>query len=220
MGSTGTSGGTITLWDPDRTNFHAFGVFVGILLSGYFWGFPGHIHILNMYAPYWGKTLFWEKIDTSNIMKINGLILAGDANSTLMAQESWGLQRRIDPLEDKLYKLFVDCHLVDICHCPLVSTWTNKRAGERYIGKILNYFLVHEELIERLGYLQSSIHRSYNSDHTPILLNWQMESIRKGIPFKLNKIWLADTKFNNLIHSLWSEFFDHFEGSMMKTLLF
>lgn len=46
------SGGLVALWDPRWVNVRAFSCFAGILLDGHIIGLKGHIHILNVYAPY------------------------------------------------------------------------------------------------------------------------------------------------------------------------
>lgn len=118
---------------------------------------------------------------------MNGLILARDLNATLMAYESWGLHCRIDPLADRIYNLFVSYHLVEIFPCPLTPTWNNRGVGKDHVGKWLDRFLVHEDLIERLGYEMAPIYRTYIYDHTPITLRWRIENVRRGVPFKFTK---------------------------------
>lgn len=76
-----------------------------------------------------------------------------------MAQESWGIHSRPDPLVDHLYNIFADNHLVDTCPCSLPPAWNNQRVGDEHVGKRLDRFLVQEDLVESLKNLKSRVYK-------------------------------------------------------------
>lgn len=118
--------------------------------------------------------------------------------------ECWGLHCRKDPLQDRLEQFFYENNLMDIMPSPMSPTWHNGRSREHHIGKRLDHFLVHENILERLGFLHSSVQQTYISYHLPIILQWISESVQPIIPFKFNRIWPEDENFNALVNSTWN----------------
>ena len=65
-------------------------------------------------------------------------------------------------------------------------TWDNGRAEKAYISKIIDRFIVHVGIIDKLGMPFSSVGNAFVSDDRPIFLNWREKGYRKGYPFKFN----------------------------------
>ena len=193
------------MWDPRWFTFKAYMFFGGILLSGHMRGMVESLNIINIYAPYVGRQSFWIKMQDSGILGLPNLIMMGDLNLTLQSDEIWGSAARLDPLSCFFNDRFSNLHMVDIRPCPLIPTWTNKRCGGEYIGKILDRALVNDKLIDRWGTPRSMVMVSDVSDHMPISLSWNTWTFNKGIPYNFNRVWLKDDEYINLVKSTWQE---------------
>lgn len=62
-------------------------------------------------------------------------------------------------------------HMFDISSEPLRSTWRNGKTGMEEIAKHLDRFLIHENLVERIGTLHYWVVPSSLYDHDPIFLH-------------------------------------------------
>lgn len=71
----GTSRGLKSIWGCHQTYFHAYNIFVAILLIGHIRCIRLRIHILNIYLPCQDRATFWDLIQNYNMLKIIGLIL-------------------------------------------------------------------------------------------------------------------------------------------------
>ena len=116
-------------------------------------------------------------MESSNLLKIGSLITVGHYNSIISREQGWGSKCRSDSLVDRLLSLFEENHLVDICHVPIEPTWHNMRSGGEYIGKRLDKFMVHENLIELFGNLRSRVEKTFVSNDYLIVLQWQAEML-------------------------------------------
>lgn len=200
----GHSGGLIALWDPIWGKFKAYKFYGGILLTGHIRGFAGTLNIVNLYAPYQHRLVFWNKFKFSVILYLRNLIVMGNFNSTMNLNEIWGDRARGDGLADFLHELFTEFNMVDIHPMPIIPTWKNKRIGSEFIGKRLDRAMVKDNLIISLGLPRTEVLISQISDHMPILLSWRVGDRPSGLHFKFNRAWLADKEFVQLIQSTWS----------------
>jgi hypothetical protein len=100
------------------------------------------IKMLNCYAPYKDRELFWQPIIDSGLLREEGIIVGGDLNFTLSAREVWGDLARSDPLADYFSSLILSSGLVDIQPTKMAPTWRNGRAGTTGISKRLDHFFL------------------------------------------------------------------------------
>lgn len=192
------------VWDLKWVNMKAYKSFAHILLLHFISGFSCHLHFINIYMPCQDKPAFSQRLDACGVLKTGSLLIVGDLNATMFSEEYWGSRSRSDPLATQLHVLFEANHLVDIQTHPLTPTWSNGKVGENHIGKRLDQFLVHEKLLEVLGNTRSWVVWNHILDHLLIVLQWRREDIRRGIPFKFNRMWLGDGDFFKIVNNFWS----------------
>ena len=61
----------------------------GIMLKGRYVFGVQELNILNCYGPYHHRIPFWSQIRAAGILQKSGLIIGGDLNFTLSADENW-----------------------------------------------------------------------------------------------------------------------------------
>jgi hypothetical protein len=76
-----------------------------VQLQGFYWmaGLKlskSTFKLLNCYAPYKDREPFWKTLFDSGLLHEDNLIIGGDLNFTLSANEVWGATARTDPLAD------------------------------------------------------------------------------------------------------------------------
>lgn len=167
------SRGLVVLWYPIWIKAKKYSCLVGILISVKMKGHKFPINILNVYAPYKNRLLFWENLFASEILDVENLLIAGDLNVTLNMDEIWGINKKKDPLAKRIKNELLSRNFVDILPPQVLPTWENGRIEKAYIAKRLDRFILHASLIDKLGVPFSSIENVFISDHRPILLGWK-----------------------------------------------
>lgn len=201
----GLSGGLAVMWDPSWINAKAYKCFVGIFISV---GFRGHsipINTLNIYAPYKNRSHFWEKFFDSEIFDIDSLMTAGDLNITLSTEGRWGKCKQRESLSDKIRNEFLHRNLIDVVPSKMMPTWSNGRIEEAYIAKRIDWFIVHANVIDKMGMPFSTIQNVFISNHRPISLCCKESGFRSGYPFKFNRSCLQDPAFELEISKAWKD---------------
>lgn len=215
----GLSGGFAVLWDPRWINAVTFRCLGGILVVAKYRGYVDCFHILNVYALYKNRDSFWNLFFASGIWKIETLLIAGDLNCTLGPDEVWGKGKNSDPIGEKIREAMLHNNLVDICPNFLAPIWDNGRAGEAYIAKRLDRFILHGKLLEKHGIPSSLTLLVFISDHKPISLQWMEHNSRKSYPFKFNRYSLEDESFNCMVCDVWSANCPSMKISSTETLI-
>eukprot|EP00253_Pinus_taeda_P022290 PITA_22290 len=204
-GANGQSGGLAVMWDPAWVKALAFKCCAGILITVSYRGTDLKLNLLNIYGPCRNRLPFWEKLFASEILDMESLIIAGDLNMTLSADECWGSCRKTDKMGDRLRVEMMRRNLVDVVPDPLSPTWDNGRFGHAYKAKRIDRFIIHVGIIDKCGPPFSFTAKDFTSDHRPILLEWRDSAFKKGYSFKFNRVFLSDPDFNNLISSKWAD---------------
>lgn len=180
------SGGLVALWDLKWVRMKAFSCVVGILLVGHIRGLLGRIHILNIYAPYRERDTFWRKMIISGVLALVTLVMVRDLNCIIGLDEVWGKSKRVDAMAELIKDIIIHHNFVEIFPSMFAPTWENGRAGDGYVAKSLDQFLLYEQIVERLGFVHSDIVNNYISNHRPIILHWRHGDLRYGMPLKFN----------------------------------
>ena len=75
--------------------------------------------------------------------------------------------------------------------------------GEEGISKILDRYLLSDQLVFNLPRYRVWTHRCGLSDHFPVILDWQDHRSSCALPFKFNQSWLSNEDFKKMIRSEW-----------------
>ena len=130
------------------------------------------LNILNIYGNYNNRVGFWESLQSSHLLRCENLVIGVDLNFTLVAHEIWGLRARVDPLESFFDNLLQKIQMVDLDPQKLKPTWTNRITGEDMIAKILDIFLLVENMLERDLMFRQWVDSGTDLDHMPICLEF------------------------------------------------
>ena len=152
------------------------------------------------------------------LLSFPNLILAGDLNLTLNGSEIWGSKAQIDPLGPFFTKLFSDHQLADVAPLCAGPTWRNGRLGDEGISKMLDIFLLSDNLVSLIPRHRVWAHRLGGCDHFPVLFEWLDHPVSCAFPFKFNHSWLDDEDFVKMIRTEWPLFSSHVTVDAMQDL--
>lgn len=203
MEANGQSGGLAAIWDPQWIIAKAYSCIAGILISAQIRGQNRPINILNVYAPYKNRSIFWDCLFESEILDVESLLIAGDLNITLSRDEIWGNNKNQDAIAVKIRNEFLCRNYIDILPAKILPTWENGRIGSAYVAKRIDRFILHASVIDILGMPFSTIENIFISDHRPIILRWRNKGFRYGYSFKFNRNCLEDPEYIIAIKKAW-----------------
>lgn len=75
--------------------------------------------------------------------------MARDMNFTIGLEEIWGGTIKFSAMDELIKYIIIDQNFVDIFPSKIDPTWDNGWAGNGYVEKILDRFLVHENIMDR-----------------------------------------------------------------------
>lgn len=130
----------VNLWGMD----HALGMEV----QSPDFGFP--LLILNIYGLCQERLSFWNNLLSKSVMGSQNLVIGGDLNFSIGNAETWGPSAREDPLSDFFMNSLISYNLIDVNLIKLKPAWRKRRTCEARIAKILDRFLLYEELASRI----------------------------------------------------------------------
>eukprot|EP00253_Pinus_taeda_P001787 PITA_01787 len=203
----GASGGIATFWDSNiydllQKENSTHWIFTKLLHKD-----SGHqVSLFNIYAPVLPseKNLCWDSI--SSYLSLNNpdnIIIAGDMNVTLAANEKRGGSQVRDPAREWVEDLILGWDLEDIKPSSGKFTWSNKRVGPNHIAARLDRFLVQTSFLTCGLTASSKIFPNSTSDHKPIILELSTEENLGPIPFRFSSLWLQHEGFQEMVSEVW-----------------
>eukprot|EP00253_Pinus_taeda_P001989 PITA_01989 len=169
--------------------------------------------IYNVYIPnhYREKEQCWKdlKENIENESNLN-IILAGDFNLVLHANEKRGGNFIHDPFRSQLEGIMSENELVDIIPKNRKYTWNNRRLGPGNIMERLDRVLVNISLLSSFAASHTKILSATTSDHFPILLTMESHPHLGPIPFRYNPLWRNNAEAEAIIETTRKH---HVEGS-------
>jgi hypothetical protein len=123
VSSIGNSGGMLVAWDPGLFELRPFRLSGGILLLGCCLATTKELDFLNIYGPCSDRKRFWSLLADNGILSLPNLILGGDLNIILSAEENWGGNYLSGSSEIFYRELFASSNLIDILSTRLTPTW-------------------------------------------------------------------------------------------------
>jgi hypothetical protein len=205
VSSLGHSGGLLVSWDPNSYSLLPSLTCGGILLICKVLTTLCSISLLNVYGPCIEKRTLWDSLAGSGFLDADNLILVGDLNITLSAEEEWGITNFSGSLVDHLKALFQSKNLVDIHLDKLVPTWRNGRQGSQAISKRLDRCLLSDSLLISKDFYRSWLEYPFISNHAPIVFQMDLVVANKIYPSKLNPIWLLEAYYKQLVNLVWKD---------------
>eukprot|EP00253_Pinus_taeda_P002537 PITA_02537 len=169
--------------------------------------------IYNVYIPnhYREKELCWKELKESiDSEQTSNIIIVGDFNLILHANEKRGGNFMHDPFRSQLEEIMQEHEMVDIIPKNRKYTWSNRRLGPGNIMERLDRFLVNISLLSSFAAGHTNILSSTASDHYPILLTMEPHLHMGPIPFKYNPLWRHNSSAEAIIEATWKQ---HVEGS-------
>eukprot|EP00253_Pinus_taeda_P008137 PITA_08137 len=212
--SRGASGGIVTMWNNQywdckstiynqnwlRTNLNSKEENCDLI-------------IYNVYIPnhYREKEQCWKELkENIDNEQTPNIILAGDFNLILHANEKRGGNFIHDPFRSQLEGIMSEHELVDIIPKNRKYTWKNRRMGPGNIMERLDRILVNISLLSSFAACHTKILSSTASDHFPILLTMESHLQLGPIPFRYNPLWRNNASAEAIIEATWKQ---HVEGS-------
>jgi hypothetical protein len=141
----------------------------------------------------------------SGVLSLPNLILGGDLNIILTADEHWGGPFLPGSSEAFYRDLFASNNLIDVQPPCLVPTWRNGRTGTAAIARRLDRFLVAEAFLTSSSSPSSWVEFPFVSDHALILLKLLPPTLHRSIPFKFNHHWTQNGDYSTIVREVWTD---------------
>ena len=116
--------------------------------------------------------------------KVEHTTLAGKV--TIGYEESWDHHSQLDSLSNQLSSLMEHHGLIDVPMNKKKPTWHNRRTGEAALGRRLDRFLIHKDLLPIFSIFRQWVGSGGIFDHLPIYLELAGSSIKPRAPYKFN----------------------------------
>lgn len=159
--------------------------------------------MLRSYHP--RKKNCWDSLQSYLFLhNLENIIIAGDLNVTLAAEEKKGGSLVKDPIREWVEDLILGWELEDIKPTSEKFTRSNKRIGPNHIAAHLVRFLVQYSCLTCGLMATSKILLNYTFDHKTILLDLSLDGNLGPTPFRFSSPWIHQEGFQEVVSEAWN----------------
>ncbi|TYG71122.1 hypothetical protein ES288_D05G368900v1 [Gossypium darwinii] len=117
------------------------------------------------------RNLSWEMLRRVKRTVKEGWIVGGDFNAILNNAEKDGGRKKLRKDMEDFSDILEELALVDVKTDNGWFTWSNNREGPNLVKERLDRFLIPEDLIEKMPFINTRVVRQSKSDQDAIFLN-------------------------------------------------
>ncbi|XP_059070808.1 uncharacterized protein LOC131860412 [Cryptomeria japonica] len=132
-------------------------------------------------------------------------IVAGDFNATLSSSKKCGGVRRLSRSQLDFQSFVNENALLEVVAKGGDFTWTNRRRGFSNIAEKLDRFFLAGDWSVAPIVFEAEVLAISGLDHFPVSLVVQNDAVPIRCPFKLEKMWLRELSFKELVVGWWKE---------------
>ena len=133
------------------------------------------------------------------------LIVGGDLNLILKAEEKRGGNFQPHPNRETLEEIMEQCNLLDIPPKNGKYTWDNRRIGKANIKEMLDSILIQDIMVASYSRVSSKIIPSIASDQKPVLIELGMAKNYKPLPLRYNQLWGIHEAIKQEVEKIWKQ---------------
>lgn len=175
-----------------------------------------NIRLVNVYGPFQHHEVIWEQLLTCNLLQSDNIIFGGDLKFSMGFFESWGHHAQVDPLFAFFENNLENHNVIGIPSAKILPTWRNIRVREDSLARILDRFIIKEQLL-CLGFINRQwVGSGSISDHSPIFLDIRGGLSKPRAPLKFNSTWLKDSAYTRLASDFWKSHPDTTSGNITE----
>ncbi|TYI50186.1 hypothetical protein E1A91_D12G084400v1 [Gossypium mustelinum] len=155
------------------------------------------------------RNLSWELLRRVKRTVKEGWIGGGDFNAIFNNAEKDGRRKKLRKDMKDFSDILEELALVDVKTNNGWFTWSNNREGSNLVKERLDRFLISEDLVEKMPFINTRVVRQSKSDHEAIFLNTVgNKSEEKGsdhrLWFKYDACWAKEQEAKNIIKGIWA----------------
>ncbi|KAA3470354.1 reverse transcriptase [Gossypium australe] len=127
-----------------------------------------------------------------------------------MDAEKEGGRRKPKTFMNDFSELLEELSLVDIKTRIGWFTWSNNREGLSLVKERLDRFLVSEDIVENMPFIETKVVRQFKSDHDAIFMNTVGSKLRERCVkpkhwLRYDTCWAKEKEAKDIINSVWSK---------------
>ncbi|KAA3485063.1 reverse transcriptase [Gossypium australe] len=139
-----------------------------------------------------------------------GWMIGGDFKDILNEAEKDGGRRKPKTTMREFNEFVEELSLVNIKTSTGWFTWSNNREGSRLVKERLDRFLVSEDVVEKMLFMETKVVRQSKSDHDAILMNTEGNKPRERGTyqkqcFRYDMCWAKEKEVIDIINRIWSK---------------
>lgn len=150
------------------------------------------------------RTSLWNDIRTISTGVSFPWLLIGDMNTTLSADERMRNDVIVPCDTSELQNLTLDLHIQDLRYTGHRLTWNNKQSGDSRLFCKLDRALVNDMWFLAFENSTANFHAPGPSDHSPCVVNWNLNISREKSIFRFCTMWTRDPQFLPLVIEAWN----------------